>query len=268
MQAISDLITVQNQNTETTFDFEAHNQHWCDNYNKTIGSLQGYDCSKCKNRGYFARIVDGYEVLTPCECLKLRETLHKIEKSGLKGSINKLTFDSFKTNAHWQELIKIKAKSFVENNNGKWFYIGGQVGCGKTHICTAIVGELFKQGKTGQYMLWRDEAVKLKASVNDYAVYKDIMDPLKTVDVLYIDDFFKTEKNKQPTQADINVAFEILNHRYSNDKITVISSERTIDELLDIDEAVGSRIYEKTKESNIIIGQDRNKNYRLRGADK
>ena len=268
MQAISELITTQSRNTETTFSFDNHDQWLCDKYNQSVGSLKNYDCQECKNRGEFWKYKDGEIVSVPCKCLELRKTLHRIEQSGLKGSIDRLTFESFKTPGHWQELIKIKAKSFVENNNGKWFYIGGQVGCGKTHICTAIVGELFKQDKTGQYMLWRDDAVQLKASINDYEVYKDIMEPLKTVDVLYIDDFFKTEKNKQPTQADINVAFEILNHRYSNNKITVISSERTIDELLEIDEAVGSRIYEKTKESNIIIGQDRNKNYRLRGAEK
>lgn len=266
MQAIAELITAPNTNTETTFDFDNHDKKLCDRYNTSAGSLQGYNCKKCKNRGSFWKFKDGEIVTVPCECQEFRKTLYKIEKSGLKGSIDKLTFDSFNASTDWQEHIKIQAKAFVQDHNGKWFYIGGQVGCGKTHICTAIVGELFKQGKTGQYMLWRDEAVKLKASVNDYDVYKKIIDPLKTVDVLYIDDFFKTEKNKLPTQADINVAFEILNHRYSNDKITVISSERTIDELLDIDEAVGSRIYEKTRESNIIIGQNRSKNYRLTGG--
>lgn len=267
MEAISELITTPKNDTATTFDFAAHNQRMCDIYNQSTGTLQGYDCKKCLNRGYFAKIVDGYEVMSPCECLEFRNTLHKIQKSGLKNSIDKLTFESFTAPTDWQEYIKNRAMEFVNNHENKWFYIGGQVGCGKTHICTAIVGELFKQGKTGQYMLWRDEAVKLKASVNDSTEYQNLIKPLKTVDVLYIDDFFKTEKDKLPTQADINIAFEILNYRYSNESlITIISSERTINELLDIDEAVGSRIYERTKDSNIIINRDRGKNYRLRGC--
>lgn len=266
MQAISELITVPKSSSETSFDFDKHIRSWADRYNQEQGNLQGYDCPKCKNRGNFASVVDGYEVMTPCECMAYRETLYKIQKSGLKNSIDKQTFDSFNAPTDWQEQMKNRAIAFVNNYENKWFYIGGQVGCGKTHICTAIVGELFRRGKTGQYMLWRDEAVKLKANVNDSTEYQKLINPLKTVDVLYIDDFFKTERDKLPTQADINIAFEIINYRYNNDElITIISSERTINDLLDIDEAVGSRIYERTKESNVIIGKDKNKNYRLRG---
>lgn len=269
MQKISELIPTPQSDTATTFDFTARMQQQADRYNQAKGNLQGYDCPKCKNRGYFAGIVDGYEVMTPCECMEHRKTLQMIAKSGLKDVINKLTFDSFNAIADWQIRIKTMAIDYVNDHEHKWFYIGGQVGCGKTHICTAIVSELFKQGKAGRYMLWRDEAVKLKANVNDSAVYQKLINPLKTVDVLYIDDFFKTEKGKPPTQADINVAFEILNYRYNSENlITIISSERTIEDLIDIDEAVGSRIYERTRTCNIIINADRRKNYRLNGGQK
>ena len=43
-------------------------------------------------------------------------------------------------------------------------FIGGQVGAGKTHLCTAMVGEFLKRGISAKYMLWRDDALKLKAS--------------------------------------------------------------------------------------------------------
>lgn len=267
MQRISEMIEAPKSDTATTFDFESRMRQQADIYNRSTGNLQGYDCPKCKNRGYFASIVDGYEVMTPCECMEHRKTLRMIAKSGLKDAINKLTFNSFNAVADWQIRIKTMAIDYVNSHERKWFYIGGQVGCGKTHICTAIVNELFKQGFAGRYMLWRDEAVKLKSNVNDSAEYQKLISPLKTVDVLYIDDFFKTEKGKSPTQADVNVAFEILNYRYnSEDLITIISSERTIENLIDIDEAVGSRIYERTRNSNIIIGADRRKNYRLNGG--
>ena len=66
--------------------------------------------------------------------------------------------------------------------------------------------------------------------------------------VLYIDDMYKTGKGQQPTVGDVNLAFEIINARYNDTgKVTIISSERTVEEMLDIDEAVGSRIYERSK---------------------
>ena len=87
----------------------------------------------------------------------------------------------------------------------------------------------------------------------------------KKAEVLYIDDLFKTEQGKNPTTADINVAFEILNYRYRNPQlITLISSEKTIQELVRIDEAVGSRIFEMSRDFCVNIGKDIKKNYRLK----
>lgn len=97
-------------------------------------------------------------------------------------------------------------------------------------------------------MLWRDVSVRAKAAVNDEDAYRKIVEPLKRVRVLYIDDLFKTGKGQQPTTGDVNLAFEILNARYNDSsKITLLSSELTVDQILAIDEAVGSRIYERSK---------------------
>ena len=96
------------------------------------------------------------------------------------------------------------------------------------------------------------------------------MEPLKTVAVLYIDDFFKPSRDESgqkrpPTAGDINIAFDILNYRYVNNLPTIISTERTIDELLDIDEAIGSRIYQRTKGYCFSFRENRSRNYRLKG---
>ena len=114
-------------------------------------------------------------------------------------------------------------------------------------------------------MLWRDEVVKLKAMVTNDERYEKAMGELKKVKVLYIDDFFKTEKGKAPTAGDVNISFELLNFRYVNkDMITIVSSERDISEILKVDEAVGSRIYERVKEYCLIIEADPDKNFRIR----
>jgi len=122
-------------------------------------------------------------------------------------------------------------------------------------------------------MLWRDEIARIKALVNDAEQYGAMMQEIKNADVLYIDDLFKTGKDdfgkvKQPTPADINAAFEIINFRYNDPrKITIISSERTISDLNEIDEAIAGRIAEKSKADGycINLGRDAGKNYRMKG---
>lgn len=225
-----------------------------------------YDCPKCKNKEILAVLdADGKFTTILCDCKSIRQSIKRAEKSGLKKLLDSKTINSFTTTEKWQEGMKIKAIEYVNQHNGSWFYIGGQKGSGKSHLCTAMVGEFINQGKDALYMLWRDKVVELKANVNNFEEYDKLMGELKNVDVLYIDDFYKTDSENKPTQADKNIAFELLNFRYNNpDSITIISTELLIKDLLAMDEAVGSRIYERSKNYQINIAPDISKNYRLR----
>ncbi len=234
--------------------------------NSVPGKLTGYDCPDCMNRGYFTDIADGYEVSRQCRCMAIRRAKKNIEKSGLGELLESCTFDSFKTFEPWQTDIKATAERFLDDSGGKWFLFCGQVGAGKTHLCTAIVGEMLKRGIPARYMRWKDESTKLKAMVTD-GEYGGEIETWKTAKVLYIDDFLKVQSGKSPTQADIVLAFEILNHRYiSRDLVTIISSEHTVERMIDFDQAVGSRIYERSKGYSIAISGDAKKNYRLYGG--
>lgn len=225
-----------------------------------------YDCPKCKNKELVAVLdEDGKFTTILCDCKPIRQNIKRAEKSGLKKLLDLHTLTTFTTTEKWQGDIKNKATEYINNHNGSWFYIGGQKGSGKTKICTAMVGEFIKQGKNALYMLWRDKVVELKGNVNNFEEYERAMQELKSVDVLYIDDFYKTDSENKPTQADKNIAFELLNYRYNNpDSVTIISTELLIKDLLAMDEAVGSRIYERSKDFQINIAPDIKKNYRLR----
>lgn len=234
-------------------------------YNSRQGNLKRYDCPKCKNKGCIAVCKDGYFALSDCDCLQTRKTLKLIEESGLGTLFDTCTFDKYETSEDWQANILEKAKQFVQEQN-KWFYIQGNSGCGKTMICTAIVKELILKGKQARYMMWVDESGKLKqAKANNPDEYQTFVRELKEAEVLYIDDFLKVGKNETPTTADINLAFEILNYRSANKLTTLLSSERTIGEVIALDEAVGSRIAELTKPYYyLVVSKDIKKNYRLK----
>lgn len=234
-----------------------------DVYNKSQGKLTGYDCPKCLNKGVIYYSKDGEIMCHECDCMKVRKSIKRIERSGLKESLKRYTFDKYTATMDYQKWLKSKAMKYARSPTG-WFFAGGQVGCGKTHICTAIVSEfLVGQERETRYLQWRDDVPRIKAHVNDEK-YDGLINPFKYADVLYIDDMYKTKVGQEPTAADVAVAFEILNYRYQNpDLITIISSERLIGEIIDIDEAVGSRIYEMSGEYCLNITRDKSKNYRL-----
>lgn len=242
-------------------------------YNKTKGDLKYFDCDKCKNKGLVAINENNSFEIKDCDCLSLRRTMKLMERSGLGNILEICSFDNFDQESEWQKFIFSKAKEFISSNN-IWFYIGGQSGSGKTHICTAITKEFINQHKPSRYMLWVDESTRLKQyKANSPEKYAELINELKEIEVLYIDDFLKVGKNQEPTTADINIAIEILNYRYNQARaeknkrlITIISSERSIDEILDIDEATGSRILELTKpDYYIFVSEGKEKNYRRKG---
>ena len=253
----------------------------CKFFNESNGALHeqdGYDCHHCKNKGGRMEVrvgISGYpeQVYIPCKCMKVRGMIAKLERSGLKNIIKDYSFEKFETTEEWQKTIKDVAIRFTQDDEHTWFFIGGNSGAGKTHLCTAITAHYLRKNKAARYMLWRDEIPRIKAIVNDSDKYNEAITELKTTEVLYIDDLFKMGKDKDgnvqpPTVADINIAFEILNYRYNNKElVTIISSERTITDILEIDEAIGGRISEMTVPHGYYIGikKDPAKNYRTKG---
>lgn len=256
---------------------EERERHNAESFNASPGDMHevdGYECEICHNKGmimYAKQVSDTYWTTScvPCKCMKTRKTIRRMLRSGLKDIIKDYTFAKYEATAEWQRKLKEAAEHYAKEPSG-WFFVGGQSGSGKTHLCTAICREFLLEGKEVLYMLWRDEVVKLNNVVNDGEEYARLINPYKTCEVLYIDDLFKTgigrDGTKQrPTGADVNRAFEILNYRYNNpDLLTIISSECTVDDIIDIDEATGGRIFERAKAFS--LNPDRSKNYRLKGV--
>lgn len=204
-----------------------------------------YRCERCRDSGQIvSRIPGKYELhVEECSCAVERRNRARIERSGLADVLARYTFGAYQTTNSRLKAIKEAAMRYAAQSQNEWFVIIGRPGSGKTHICTAIVSRLMERGENCKYMLWRDEVRELKALVNDNDAYIRRMNELKHIDVLYIDDFLKGK----PTDGDLNVAFELLNSRYNQRLRTIISGERSIEEVMDIDEAVGSRMYERSK---------------------
>lgn len=241
----------------------------------------GYDCRICRNKGYIVKVRENgafghwVPVNVPCKCHKVRTALARLKASGLGDVVKKYTFDNYQTPEGWHGKLKEAVLRYVNEGGDNWLALLGQSGAGKTHLCTAAAIELIRRGKGVRYMLWRDEIARINAVVNDAEVYGKLINELKGAEVLYIDDLFKTGKDpvtgsyKMPAEAEVRRAFEIINYRaVTPGKITIISSERTLAELADIDEATAGRIAEKSKEAGFCIDLKREKgrNWRMRGV--
>lgn len=210
--------------------------------NSITGDLGELDCPKCKNRGWIAYNDGDGVVYERCDCMPKRRALRGIRESGLSALLEDYRLDNYETPEPWQQSALTKARQYAENPGKGWFYIYGSPGTGKSHLCTGICGALLESGHDVRYMLWRDVSRELKAVVNDTA-FNELAAPYKRCAVLYIDDFLKGGMG----DADKRLAFELLNSRYNSRRPTLISSELSIDAVLDWDEAIGSRIYERAK---------------------
>lgn len=268
MMGLTDILqqlthTVSTAHSEP-YDLVANQRHLAELYNRGKGNLPGYDCPECLNRGDFMVVDDtGHRTYRRCKCMVIRDNERRIQQSGLADLLGRYTFESWQTPQDWQQRLAQRAKAYAEHPEIGWWMVAGHSGCGKSHICTAISNVLLHAGYALRYMLWREAAVHLKACVNDPEEYERAMHLYTDVQVLYIDDFLKCGKNQEPSSADLNIAFEILNRRYCDtSKITIISSERTLPEIVDLDEAVGGRIYERAHKG-AYIDLSRMPNWRL-----
>ena len=126
---------LQNRNTEITF--EDIQERRIQIMNEVKGTLTGYDCPICKNKGVIHYLKDGYEFAKPCECMKLRDSLRRIRQSGLGDLLNEYTFDKFQTESPWQEAVKNSALKFLEDHDRKWFLSAVRLGLGR-RICVRL----------------------------------------------------------------------------------------------------------------------------------
>ena len=264
-------------------------QEEADRYNEKPGTLNvdhtdangnlvrgdGIDCKVCLNKGsQYVVLIDEDGVarryFKVCDCMRRRLAVRRIQESGMERAIQRYTFQTFETAENWQKRMKTVAYSYLQDGvkDGAWLYIGGQSGCGKTHICTAAAGVMLRKLSV-KYMAWPHEAQEIKAMANDAEQYGALVKPLQEAEALYIDDFLKPLKGKDgsdgnATAADLRLAFDILNLRYLNQKPTIISSEWFSHELGALDEAIAGRISEMCGAWKIDIARDGKRNMRMR----
>lgn len=211
-----------------------------------------------------------------CECVKKHRLNRLMRASEITEEFKSLRFTNFKTEGKPRVIVdayECALEYYEEFHNIKKsrynsIALLGQPGAGKTHLLTAISNELIqRQSIPVLYFPFVEGFNDLR---DDFDKLEEKLSRMKSVDVLFIDDLFKpTGKDRKPraTEWQIEQMYAVINHRYLNHMPLLVSSELNVDELCDVDEALGTRIYQMCQDFTVVIeGERKILNYRLAGA--
>ncbi len=221
-----------------------------------------YFCERCKDRGYMES-----DISAKCSCtLKIQESLrmgqahltNRIEKENF-ASFNIALFDDekkqevfpgsgvFLTERENMMSIRRHAEEFIrdfdkEETKSLFFY--GEVGLGKSFMCSSIAKELVERGKTVLYVTMNELVTMLEL----YHFNREIFFERYTME-----DYFALEHSDLLVLDDLGaeltnsfvktILFNIINSRMINHKKMVISTNLTPDEVSErYEERVHSRL--------------------------
>lgn len=131
------------------------------------------------------------------------------------------------------------AHSFAQNPSG-WILFEGTYGCGKTHLAAAIGNARLAQGDTVLFITLPDLLDHLRASYGPSSElgYDETFERIRSAPLLILDDL--GVENPSPWAQE--KLFQLINHRYSFELPTVITTNVAIDRF---DARIHSRLLDR-----------------------
>ena len=208
-----------------------------------------YKCNKCNDKGYTIINEDGTEAVKFCECREITLAKERLEKSGIADRVKTNTFKTYKVDNDARNSARnICIKYITDFNKEKSLLLQGQVGSGKTHLAIATCNKLLEKYSV-KYMSYTKDINELKFNMTDTDFYNKKISEYRNTTVLFIDDLFKgfEKGDYSRARAELRIIYDIVNFRYDNKKAMIITTELSVNQLLDLDEALASRIIEMSR---------------------
>lgn len=220
-------------------------------------------CQVCRGAGFIhPHLPSGkpdYSRVIQCpakNCIKDSYAAHQRGESHLRAigvSSKGQTFDSFKLVPGVKETYSAFKKLATGDADYSMLLCYGGVGNGKTHLCNALGIELNHRGIDARLFTVSDMISQLKESISSHTT-EAVIRELKTVPALILDDF----KVEYSSIWEMERIEEIIDARYRENLITVLVTNRDLDE---IPERILSRFYEPGL-SKVVL--NKGKDYRRR----
>lgn len=247
-----------------------------------------YNCPECKDvGGLFIKKIDEedgftkgkeYQVWVDCNCQLQKRANNLLNASEITNEFKNKTFSNYDiVNRPTAQALKDVAIRYyqdydtIKSTPHNSIALLGQPGCGKTHLLTALSNNMMQNKLTS--VLYFPYIEGFNDLRNDFEKLEAKLIRMKEVEILYIDDLFKPASKPdrdggrirvpQASEWELKQLFAVINYRDMNNKPIFISSELDFNEIITLDEGLGTRIYKMCKKYFVTVEKDLSLNYRL-----
>jgi DNA replication protein DnaC len=217
-----------------------------------------FKCPDCNNIGYvYQSGVDknsaAFGKAVPCKCRKLvleeKRRLALLDFCGLPVGANELTFETFNLdhagfNPLELEQARMAALALLTGEL-KFLTLVGRVNSGKTHLACACCNEYITANRTAKYAFVPNLLDDLRNSYDRDVVigYPRLMARYCEVDLLVLDDMYR----QRPTAWGSEKLVQIIDTRHQNRKTTILTTNKSLEEIRDVDPEQGDAIVSRLK---------------------
>ena len=214
-----------------------------------------YRCEMCRDTEWIYNPVTNSA--RECSCRQSRIQERRQAFADIPTHFNDITLDTFDINVYQGSANRIKAMNSLRTAqcyideyedikvDGLGIYIYSHTkGSGKTRLAVSIANELLRKGYRVKFATAISILNEIKASWqrNDSNINEStLLNDLTQTDILVIDDFGQEKVSDWVN----NEFYHVINERYALNKVTIYTSNCTLDELM-YDERITSRIKEKS----------------------
>ncbi len=206
-------------------------------------------CLICNDAGFLRRNVPlghpSFGKLVPCECKVREQNERRANELGRMSNLDAFmshTFEDFDDSVAGVQVALQDAKEYADNSDGRWLFLSGGVGTGKTHLAVAIADDMRTQRPSISILfnVVPDLLDHLRATFDPTKGidYDERFEQIRQADLLILDDL--GTENTTPWARE--KLFQIFNHRYNQRLPTVVTSNHDI---YDIEERVRSRLLDQ-----------------------
>lgn len=196
-------------------------------------------------------------------CPVCHDRIHAAKKrlaSGLPEELKEKTLKGYECSEPWQRRALEAAVSFAKKPEGLLF-LGGQSGCGKSHLAAGIIYYVSKSGSQPPfYYSWPDLLAAVRRTSRDWRS-TDIRDTLKDCRTLVVLDDFLAAPNGRTSTAALEIAFEIISARTANKLPTVLASPYTAEKINALYSVLFKKIARAAGDRLISIDPDERKDF-------
>lgn len=142
------------------------------------------------------------------------------------------------------------ARRYAEDPQG-WLVFCGTNGCGKTHLAGAIANRALERGQSVVFAVVPDLLDHLRASFapGRELPYDELFERVRTADLLVLDDFGAQAATPWAQEK----LYQVVNYRHVAGLPTVVTSDRSLEELQAVNPRIVARIADPRAGAIIVI---------------